>query len=148
MSKNPPQPLPGNPDPKNGAIAAPEGGVNLYDHVEHHSHVEPALVAQVETNRDHIKLFTKRPRRFRVRASVGECSPGSAIVYDENGTRWLYLVCETKVTCNLDNTDWDEALRIRFAEHHFEAAPVGPVDYIYTTDKAGLLIGEAQEDLR
>ena len=26
-SKNPPQPLPGNPDPKNGVIAAPEGGV-------------------------------------------------------------------------------------------------------------------------
>lgn len=34
-------------------------------------------------------------------------------------------------------------MRIRFAEHHFDAAPIEPVDYNYTTDKAGLLIGGA-----
>ena len=60
-SKNPPQPLPGNPDPKNGVIAAPEGGVNLYDHVDYDSHVERAFAAQLENNREHVKLFTKLP---------------------------------------------------------------------------------------
>lgn len=142
-SKNPPQPMPGNPDPKNGVIAAPEGGVNLYDQVDYDSHVERAFAAQLENNREHVKLFTKLPRRFRVRTPVGEYSPDWAIVYDENGTQRLYLIRETKDTRNLDDLDWDEAMRIRFAEHHFDAAPIGPVDYNYTTDKAGLLIGGA-----
>lgn len=142
-TKNQPQPLPGNPDPSNGVIASPEGGVNLYDHVDYDSHVERSFAAQLENNREHVKLFTKLPRRFRVRTPVGEYSPDWAIVYDENGTQRLYLVRETKDTRNLDDLDWDEAMRIRFAEHHFDAAPNGPVDYNHTTDRAGLLIGGA-----
>ena len=117
--------------------------MNLYDHVDYDSHVERAFAAQLENNREHVKLFTKLPRRFRVRTPVGEYSPDWAIVYDENGTQRLYLIRETKDTRNLDDLDWDEAMRIRFAEHHFDAAPIGPVDYNYTTDKAGLLIGGA-----
>ena len=145
-SKIPPQPLPINPDPQNGVIAAPKGGVNLYDHVDYDSHVERAFAAQLENDRDHVKLFTKLPRRFRVRTPVGEYSPDWAIVYDENGTQRLYLIRETKDTRNLDNLDWDEAMRIRFAECHFDAAPSGSVDYNFTTDKHGLLIGEAGND--
>jgi type III restriction enzyme len=145
-SKNPPQPRPGNPDPKNGVIASPEGGVNLYDHVDYDSHVERSFAAQLESNHEHVKLFTKLPRRFRVRTPVGEYAPDWAIVYDENGTQRLYLVRETKDTRNLDDLDWDEKMRIRFAKHHFDAAPIGPVDYNYTTDKHGLLIGEGGAD--
>lgn len=37
-------------------------------------------------------------------------------------------------------------MRIRFAERHFDASPIGLVDYNYTTDKAGLLIGTASDD--
>lgn len=85
-SMNPPHPQLGNPDPKNGVIAAPDGGVNLYDHVNYDSHVERAFAAQLENNRDHVKLFTKLPRRFRVRTPVGEYSPDWAIVYDVNST--------------------------------------------------------------
>ncbi|MGE9809567.1 DEAD/DEAH box helicase family protein [Janibacter sp. G1551] len=145
-SKNPPLPLPGNPDPKNGVIAAPEGGANLYDHVDYDSHVERAFAAQLEANREHVRLFAKLPRRFRVRTPVGEYSPDWAIVYEENGTQRLYLVRETKDARNLDDLDWAEAMRIRFAEHHFDAAPIGPVDYNYTTDKHGLLIGGTAGD--
>lgn len=140
-AKNPQQPLPGNPDPRNGIARAPEGGVNLYDHLEYDSHVERSFASQLESNREHVKLFTKLPRRFRVRTPVGEYSPDWAIVYDENGTQRLFLVRETKDTRNLDDLDWDEAMRIRFAKHHFNAAPLGAVNYNHTTDKAGLLIG-------
>lgn len=79
--------------------------------------------------------------RQDARVPVGEYSPDRAIVYDENGPQRLYLVRETKDTHNLDDLDWDEAMRIRFVEHHFEAALIGPVDSNYTTDKHGLLIG-------
>jgi type III restriction enzyme len=140
-TKNPPQPQPGNPDPKNGVTPAPVDSVNLYDHVDYDSHVERTFAMQLENNREHVKLFAKLPRRFRVRTPVGEYSPDWAIVYDENGVQRLYLVRETKDTRNLDDLDWDEAMRIRFAEHHFDAAPSGRVDYNHVTDKTGLLVG-------
>ena len=143
-SKTPSQSLPSNPDPQSGIIAAPKGGVNLYDHVDYDSHVERAFAAQLENDRDHVKLFTKWPRRFRVRTPVGEYSPDWAIVYDEDGTQRLYLVRETKDTRNLDDLGWDEAMRIRFAERHFDAAPRGVVDYNFTTDKRGVLVGESE----
>jgi len=64
--------------------------------------------------------------------------------YDEDGTQRLYLVRETKDTRNLDDLGWDEAMRIRFAERHFDAAPRGVVDYNFTTDKRGVLVGESE----
>ena len=143
-SKAPSQSLPSNPDPQSGIIAAPKGGVNLYDHVDYDSHVERDFADQLENDRDHVKLFTKLPRRFRVRTPVGEYSPDWAIVYDEDGTQRLYLVRETKDTRNLDDLGWDEAMRIRFAERHFDAAPRGVVDYNFTTDKRGVLVGESE----
>lgn len=139
-SKNPPLPQPGNPDPKNGVVPAPDGGVNLYDYVDYDSHVERTFASQLENNKDHVKFFTKLPRRFKVRTPVGEYSPDWAIVYDEDGVQRLYLIRETKDTRNLDDLDWDEAMRIRFARRHFEAAPVGQVDYEHTTDTDGLLV--------
>ncbi|MGP9745924.1 restriction endonuclease [Brachybacterium sp. AOP29-B2-41] len=143
-SKTPLQALPGDPDPSSGVAPAPEDGVNLYDHVDYDSHVERAFASQLENNREHVKLFTKLPRRFRVRTPVGEYSPDWAIVYDEDGTQRLYLVRETKATRNLDDLDWDEAMRIRFAHQHFAGAPTGAIDYAHTTDQARLLI-EASE---
>lgn len=139
-TKYPQQSRPGNLDPSGGVTAAPEGGTNLYDYVDYDSHVERSFAAQLEANREHVKIFTKLPRRFKVRTPVGEYSPDWAIVYDEDGTQRLYLVRETKDTRNLDDLDWDEAMRIRFAKRHFDAAPIGPVDYEYTTDTAGLLL--------
>jgi len=140
--KNPPHPTPGDPEPKNGVIAAPQDSVSLYDHIEYDSHVERAFASQLDNNREKVKLFTKLPRRFKVRTPVGEYSPDWAIVYDEDGTQRLYLIRETKDTRNLDDLDWDEAMRIRFATEHFKAAPEGNVDYKHTTDKTGLLIGD------
>lgn len=143
-SKTPPQPLPGNPDPSSGVEPAPAGGLNLFDHVDYDSHVERAFASQLENNREHVKLFTKLPRRFRVRTPVGEYSPDWAIVYDEDGTQRLYLVRETKGTRNLDDLDWDEAMRIRFAHRHFAAAPEGTVDYQHTTDHDGLRLEDSE----
>lgn len=139
-TKNPAVPQPGDPDPKSGVIAAPDGGTNLYDHVDYDSHVERTFASQLETNRDDVRLFTKLPRRFRVRTPVGEYSPDWAIVYDDNGAQRLYLVRETKNTLNLNDLEWDEAMRIRFATRHFDAAPNGTVDYLSTTDRDGLRI--------
>lgn len=39
----------------------------------------------------------------------------------------------------------DEAMHMG-ADQHYDAAPIGPVDYNYTTDTHGLLIGEGGAD--
>ncbi|MGB3291094.1 MAG: DEAD/DEAH box helicase family protein [Burkholderiaceae bacterium] len=140
--KNAPKVIKGMPPPQAGVAEAPADGVNLFDHTDYDSLVELRFSQKLESDRSRIKLFTKLPRRFRVKTPVGEYSPDWAIVCDEDGTERLYLVRETKGTRNLDDLEWDEALRIRFAEAHFRAAPSGAVDFKHTTDKDGLLIAE------
>lgn len=133
-------------DPSYGVKPAPTDGTNLYDAVVYDSHVERTFAAQMENDHEHVKLFTKLPRRFRVRTPVGEYSPDWAIVFDENGAQRLYLVRETKDTLKLDDLDWDEAMRIRFARKHFDAAPDGEVHYVHTTDKDGIRLATSIED--
>lgn len=128
------------PDPKAGVVSAPEGGVNLYDHVDYDSHVERNFAEQLEGAQGEVKVFTKLPRRFRVRTPVGEYSPDWAIVYDKDGTERLFLVRETKDKLSLHQLAWEEAMRIRFAAKHFDAAPAGVVDYTNTTDHDGFRI--------
>jgi len=41
---------------------------------------------------------------------------------------------------SLHELAWDEAMKIRFALRHFNAAPDGTVDYTNTTDHNGLRI--------
>lgn len=128
------------PDPMAGVVAAPEGGINLYDYVDYDSHVERNFAEQLEAAQGEVKVFTKLPRRFRVRTPVGEYSPDWAIVFDKDGTERLYLVRETKDKLSLHQLAWDEAMRIRFAAKHFDAAPHGAVDYTNTTDHDGFRI--------
>ena len=127
-------------DPSYGVANAPDGGSNLFDHTIYDSHVERNFAELLEADKDHVKLFTKLPRRFSVRTPVGDYSPDWAVVYDDDGTQRLYLVRETKDTLKLDDLEWDEAMRIRFAGRHFAAAPDGDVDYVRTTDRDGLRI--------
>jgi type III restriction enzyme len=127
-------------DPSHGVTPAPAGGSNLFDHVIYDSYVERNFAALLENDDEHVRLFTKLPRRFRVRTPVGEYSPDWAIVYDEDGKTRLYLVRETKGTANIAELAWDEAMRIRFALRHFAVAPAGPVDFRLTTDSDGLQV--------
>lgn len=119
--------------PKSGVVAAPSDGRNLFDHVDYDSLVEKTFAELLENSSEHVKLFTKLPRRFKVKTPVGEYSPDWAIVWEEGGVERLYLVRETKDTLDLNNLEWDEAMRIRFAEKHFASAPNGTVNYTHTT---------------
>ncbi len=139
-TKSSPKAEVGKPAPQSGVAVAPDGGTNLFDHVDYDSQVEKLFAEQLENDKDRIKLFTKLPRRFKVRTPVGEYSPDWAIVCDEDGIERLYLVRETKSTLHLNDLEWDEAMRIRFAKKYFEAAPKGEVNFNHTTDKDGLRI--------
>ncbi|MGK7222242.1 DEAD/DEAH box helicase family protein [Kocuria flava] len=140
-SITPPPPSPGV-DPSYGVAAARDGGSNLYDATIYDSHVERSFAEQLE-NDDRVVLFTKLPRRFKVGTPVGEYSPDWAIVYDDDGNHRLYLVRESKDTTHLEDLDWSEQMRIRFAGNHFAAAPNGLVEYAHTDARSGLRIDDA-----
>lgn len=131
--KSIPRIVPGKPLPSSGAIASPNSGVNLFDHVDYDSLVEKTFSELLENSAEQVRLFTKLPRRFKVKTPVGEYSPDWAIVWLEAGSERLYLVRETKDTLSLNDLEWDEALRIRFAKKHFDVAPCGPIDFLNTT---------------
>jgi type III restriction enzyme len=139
-TKNKPLAVAGQPTPSSGVAEAPLDGANLYDYVDYDSLVEKSFAELLENHRGTVKLFTKLPRRFRVKTPVGEYSPDWAIVYEHDGEEHLYLVRETKDTLDLDDLEWDEAMRIRFATRHFAVAPRGVVDFLHTTANAGIRI--------
>jgi type III restriction enzyme len=141
-TKNKPLVVAGQPVPSAGVAKAPIGGTNLHDHVDYDSLVEKSFAELLENHHGEVKLFTKLPRRFRVKTPVGEYSPDWAIVFERDGEKHLYLVRETKDTLNLDDLEWDEAMRIRFAIKHFAAAPRGVVDFNHTTAKAGIRVAD------
>lgn len=126
--------------PQRGVEPAPDPGANLFDHKVYDSDVERKFATLLENDRDRVKLFTKLPRRFRVRTPVGDYSPDWAIVIDDDGTERLYLVRETKDKSSLDDLEWDVKMRILFARQHFAIAPNGSVDYGHTTAQLGLQI--------
>ncbi|HEX8778366.1 MAG TPA: Type III site-specific deoxyribonuclease, partial [Rhodanobacter sp.] len=139
-TKNKPLAVPGRRPPASGVAEAPRDGTNLYDYVDYDSLVEKSFAELLENHRGEVKLFTKLPRRFRVKTPVGEYSPDWAIVYERDGKEHLYLVRETKDTLDLDDLEWDEAMRVRFAIRHFAVAPRGAVDFINTTVDAGIRV--------
>ncbi len=141
-TKNKPLVVAGQPVPSAGVAEAPVGGTNLHDYVDYDSLVEKSFAELLENHRGEVKLFTKLPRRFRVKTPVGEYSPDWAIVFERDGEEHLYLVRETKSTLNLADLEWDEAMRIRFATKHFAAAPQGVMDFNYTTAKAGIRVAD------
>lgn len=135
-----PPPVLNGQDPSYGVEKAPDDGSNLFTHTVYDSHVERNFSSILENHKEKVKLYTKLPRRFKVRTPVGEYSPDWAILLTDGGNECLYLVRETKDTLNLDDLDWAEAMRIRFAKQHFNYSPAGAVDYNHTTDKAGIHI--------
>lgn len=128
----PPPPEPGKQS-ISGVEDAPSDGANLFDKLVYDSGQEQEFAALLEAARDNVKLYTKLPRRFRVRTPVGDYEPDWAFVYEADGVEHLYLVRETKSTDNLDELDWEEKMKILFGARHFAAAPNGEVDFAHTT---------------
>lgn len=101
---------------------------SLYDQVVYESEIERAFVEGMERRED-VKLYVKLPGWFTVPTPVGEYNPDWAIVLeprDEHGKptgeELLYLVRETKGTCDLSELRIDETRKIRCGEKHFSGA--------------------------
>jgi type III restriction enzyme len=89
----------------------------LFDAVEFESEVEKRFAADLDAN-EHVKLFVKLPRWFKIDTPIGEYNPDWAFVTEREEK--LYFVRETKSTLDSEERRTKENQKIDCGRRHFE----------------------------
>ena len=90
---------------------------SLFDAVEFESEVEKKFAADLDAN-EHVKLFVKLPRWFRIDTPIGDYNPDWAFVTEREEK--LYFVRETKGTLDRQDRRTKENQKIDCGRRHFE----------------------------
>jgi len=90
---------------------------SIYDAIEYDSEIERKFAQAMEQN-EHIRLFVKLPRWFKVETPLGNYNPDWAIVREVDGK--VYLVAETKGTTDQKTLPPAQELRLICGRRHFE----------------------------
>jgi len=101
---------------------------SIYDHVIWDSEPERQFAQDLD-RMDFVKLYVKLPSWFIVDTPIGTYNPDWAIVIEDRddhgqptGKPLLYLVSETKSSCQKDDLRPDEWRKIMCGERHFQDA--------------------------
>ncbi|MAY77375.1 MAG: restriction endonuclease subunit R [Citromicrobium sp.] len=94
---------------------------SLFDHIEFDSEVEKQFAKDLDNN-EHVKLFVKLPRWFKIDTPIGPYNPDWAFVTEREEK--LYFVRETKSTLDSEERRTKENQKIKCGERHFEALEV------------------------
>lgn len=89
----------------------------LFDAVEFESEVEKRFAADLDAN-EHVKLFVKLPRWFKIDTPIGDYNPDWAFVTEREEK--LYFVRETKSTIDSQERRTKENQKIDCGRRHFE----------------------------
>jgi type III restriction enzyme len=89
----------------------------LFDAVEFESEVERRFAADLDAN-EHVKLFVKLPRWFRIDTPIGDYNPDWAFVTEREER--LYFVRETKSTLDSEDRRTKENQKIACGRRHFK----------------------------
>jgi type III restriction enzyme len=94
---------------------------SLYDFVEFESEVERQFARDLDAN-EHVRLFIKLPRWFKIDTPIGPYNPDWAFVTEHEEK--LYFVRETKSTTDADERRLKENQKIHCGKRHFETIGV------------------------
>ena len=89
---------------------------SLFDAIEFESEVEKRFAADLDAN-EHVKLFVKLPRWFKIDTPIGEYNPDWAFVTEREER--LYFVRETKSTLDSQERRTKENQKIHCGRRHF-----------------------------
>ncbi len=89
----------------------------LFDAVEFESEVERRFAADLDAN-EHVKLFVKLPRWFKIDTPIGDYNPDWAFVTEREER--LYFVRETKGTLDSEERRTKENQKIACGRRHFK----------------------------
>ena len=70
-------------------------------------------------------LYTKLPGWFKINTPLGGYNPDWAILLNNDGTKKMYFVIETKGNVDLDSLRFSEKAKIDCGKKHFEALETG-----------------------
>lgn len=90
---------------------------SLFDAIEFESEVERRFAADLDAN-EHVRLFVKLPRWFKIDTPIGEYNPDWAFVTERDER--LYFVRETKSTLDGEERRTKENQKIHCGRRHFE----------------------------
>lgn len=94
----------------------------LFDAVEFDSEVERRFASDLDSN-EHVKLFVKLPRWFKIDTPIGDYNPDWAFVTEREEK--LYFVRETKGTLDSEERRTKENQKIDCGRRHFEELGTG-----------------------
>lgn len=94
---------------------------SVYDYVIYDSSTIEKPMAIALDNDPNVKMFFKIPSNFKIDTPIGKYNPDWAVYLDEDGSKKLYFVLETKGSNTLFDLRTPEALRIKCGEAHFKA---------------------------
>ncbi|MBL4832224.1 MAG: DEAD/DEAH box helicase family protein [Aliivibrio sp.] len=91
---------------------------SLFDYIEYDSAVEQQFAKDLDNN-EHVKLFVKLPKWFKIDTPIGPYNPDWAFVTERDEK--LYFVRETKGTLDKEERRKKENQKIVCGERHFKA---------------------------
>lgn len=106
---------------------------SVYDYVIYDSNTVERPFALALDEDPNVKLFFKIPSRFKIETHIGTYNPDWAVYFDEDETKKLYFVLETKGTETLFDLRTPERLKIHCGQQHFKALENG-VEFHNTKD--------------
>lgn len=93
---------------------------SLYTHVLYDSIVEKDFAYRLEKDEE-VKLYMKLPAWFTVDTPLGKYNPDWAILMEQDDTKKLYFIVETKGSIEDEDLKQREKDKIRCAKKHFKA---------------------------
>ena len=94
---------------------------SIYDHIIYDSETVERPFAQALDNDPEVKMFFKLPSKFKIDTPLGSYNPDWAVYLEQDGSKKLYVVLETKGSTSDADLRLKESLKIKCGREHFKA---------------------------
>lgn len=100
---------------------------HIYDYVITDSNVEMEFARKLEQGE--VTIYAKLPNGFKIRTPFGNYNPDWALVFNNEDTKYIYFIAETKGSMQSAQLKGTEKGKIECARKHFKTISDGIVKY-------------------
>lgn len=100
---------------------------HIYDYVITDSNVEMEFARKLEQGE--VTIYAKLPNGFKIRTPFGNYTPDWALVFNNEDTKYIYFIAETKGSMQSAQLKGAEKGKIECARKHFKSISDGIVKY-------------------
>lgn len=115
----------------------------ISDYIPIDSNIEKTWAAKLD-NDPHVEVFVKLPIEYKIPTPFGTYNPDWAYVYNDNGTKKLYLVRETKGVTDVQELERErECAKVQCAQKHYQTLKI---DYMVVSENSPVYAGDYAPD--